>query len=278
MFKRAYVEITNVCNLSCSFCHGTKRAPRRMSEDEFALVLDRLRGHTEYIYFHLLGEPLTHPGLAELLRLASERGYNSCITTNGTLLREKSGVLLGAKRLYKLSVSLHSFEANPSGVSLNEYLESVWSVCVQLAEKGTICALRLWNSGGEESLNGEILEFLEKKTGCELGGVGLGSVRLKERIYLENASKFDWPDGNAPDCGVQFCHGLRDQLGILCDGTVVPCCLDAEGAVELGNVFTQSLEEILRSPRARALYEGFSKRAPTEELCRRCGYARRFNK
>ena len=94
---------------------------------------------------------------------------------------------------------------------------------------------------------------------------------------MEYGDKFDWPDLAAPDGGEGvFCHGLRDQLGILCDGSVVPCCLDHEGDITLGNLFTQSMEEILESPRAKAIYEGFSQRKAAEELCRKCGYARRF--
>ncbi len=278
MFSKVYVEITNICNLSCSFCHGTKRAPRRMSCEEFALVIERLKGHTKHVYFHLMGEPLTHPELPELLHIAAEKGMNCCITTNGTLVGKCAEVLLGAEKLYKLSVSLHSYEANRSAVPLEDYLESVWSVAEKLARRGTICALRLWNDGGENALNAEILDFLRSRTEGDWQETRTGSLRLAENIYLENAAKFDWPDMNAPEYEVQFCHGLRDQLAVLCDGTAVPCCLDAEGEIRLGNIFEQSLEEILASPRAKALYEGFSNRKPTEELCRRCGYATRFNK
>ena len=105
-----------------------------------------------------------------------------------------------------------------------------------------------------------------------------GSFFLRDHLYLERAGKFDWPDLSAGESGAQFCYGLRDQLGVLVDGTVVPCCLDHEGDVALGNLFTQPLTEILTSPRACALREGFSRRKPAEELCRRCGFAARFNK
>lgn len=278
MFSKAYVEITNICNLSCSFCHGTKRAPRCMSVEEFALVMEKLQGHTRHVYFHLMGEPLTHPQLPELLHAAAESGMNCCITTNGFLLKKCGNMLKNAEKLYKISVSLHSFEANRSCETLNEYLESVWNAVLPLSQKGTICALRLWNDGGENGLNAEILEFLHGKAAGEWQETRTGSLRLAENLYLENAAKFEWPDINAPECAVEFCHGLRDQIAVLCDGTVVPCCLDAEGEIALGNVFEQSLDEILASPRARAMYEGFSMRKPTEELCRRCGYATRFSK
>ena len=73
-----------------------------------------------------------------------------------------------------------------------------------------------------------------------------------------------------------MCIRDREQLAVLSDGTVVPCCLDHEGDIPLGNLLERDLEDILRGPRARALYDGFSRRRPSEALCRRCGYARRF--
>lgn len=276
MFSKVYVEITNVCNLRCPFCHGTKRTPGRMTAEEFSTVTDKLRGYTEYIYYHVLGEPLTHPDLPTLFDIAAEKGFFSCITTNGFLLGEKADILCGAKKLYKLSVSLHSFEAN-KGTALREYLDTVWSVCTRLAEKGTYCVLRLWNEGGINTLNGEITAYLREKTTGEWTQTRNGSLRIAKNIYLETAAKFDWPDVNAPERNVQFCRGLRDQAAILCDGTVVPCCLDADGSIPLGNIFETELGDILCGERAAAMYEGFSERRCTEELCRKCGFAERFS-
>ena len=112
MLKKAYIEITNRCNLRCSFCPGTKRVPRTMPPAEFDLVLERLTGQVEYVYLHVMGEPLSHPQLAELLALAAARERKVCITTNGTLLQKRSDELLAAESLHKISVSLHSFEGN----------------------------------------------------------------------------------------------------------------------------------------------------------------------
>ena len=101
--------------------------------------------------------------------------------------------------------------------------------------------------------------------------------RIRDKLFLEWGDRFAWPDLNVPDNGPQVsCYGLRDHFGILCDGTVVPCCLDSEGAIPLGNVFREELSDILASPRAEAMAEGFRCRKATEDLCRRCGYAQRF--
>ena len=275
MLKRIYVEITNVCNLRCSFCHGTRRTPRLMSAEEFKLIAEKLRGYTEYVYLHVLGEPLLHPQLGEMIGIAADAGLSVCITTNGTLLRERSELLFNnARSIHKLSVSLHSLEANGIG-ELSDYLGGVTEVCTRLAQSGVIIALRLWNSGGADAKNGEILRYLSSAFG-EPEPTRMGP-RFAENIWLEHAEKFDWPDENAPEQEVQFCRALRDQAAVLCDGTVVPCCLDAEGTLALGNIFSQELGDILASERAGAIYNGFSARRPVEELCRKCGYARRFN-
>ncbi len=279
MLKKAYIEITNRCNLRCAFCPGTSRAPRTMSPAEFDLVLEKLQGSVAYVYLHVMGEPLSHLQLAELLALAAAREMKVCITTNGTLLARQTETLLAAPTLHKVSVSLHSFEGNGGAPERERaYLEEVWNFADRAAARGVIVALRLWNEGGAELRNGVIEAFLREKCPGEWPQPRSGSFRLRENLYLERAKKFDWPDLAAEERGTQFCYGLRDQLGVLADGTAVPCCLDHEGDVALGNLFTQPLDEILNSPRARALREGFSRRSPTEPLCRRCGFAARFDR
>ena len=278
MLKRVYIEITNICNLSCAFCPGTRRDGAFMAPADFARVLRRLKGVTEHIYLHVMGEPLLHPELPALLSLAAERRFNVYVTTNGTLLGERGAALLAAPAVRKVSVSLHSMEGN--GVeALTDYLEAVWHFAARASAAGIICALRLWNLGGAEERNGEILAFLEDKLGAHplsLPQPRRGSWRLGERLYLEQAEKFDWPDLEAAEQDTRFCLALRDQAAVLVDGTVVPCCLDHEGDIPLGNIFDTPMEEILASPRARTLYEGFSRGKPAEELCRRCGFAERF--
>ena len=281
MLKRVYLEITNVCNLSCSFCPKTRRKSRFLTVEEFDRLAARLQGHTEYLYLHVLGEPLLHPQLAEILECAAQRGFKVCITTNGTLLPQQAETLLQAKRLHKISVSLHSFEGNDCRGSLRDYICRAAESCADLAKAGVICALRLWNDGGADEKNGEIMALLSETLGVDIASLTpdvRGNLKLRERLYLEHEAKFEWPDMDAEAGGVEFCLALRQQAAVLCDGTVVPCCLDGEGQIALGNLFEQDWETIMASPRAKALFDGFSRRRPTEELCRRCGYAKRFSK
>ena len=278
--KKAYVEITNVCNLRCAFCPGTKRAPRTMSPDEFALVLDKLRDRVEYVFLHVMGEPLLHPQFGELLAIAAARCVKLCLVTNGTLLDRQADALLGASTLYRVAVSLHSIEENGGDpAAAQAYLASVWSFAERAATQGIIVALRLWNEGAADSGNGVILDFLREKTGqANWPEPRERSFRLCTNLYLERESAFVWPDLGAEEVPVEFCRALREQIGVLADGTVVPCCLDHEGDLALGKLFTQELDDILASPRAQSLVNGFSNRKPSEALCRRCGYATRFNK
>ena len=278
MLKRAYIEITNICNLSCDFCPGTRRAARSMTIEEFTIAARKLQGTVKYLYFHVMGEPLLHENLGDFLDLAGEMGFRACLTTNGTLLGRHTEELLSHRALHKVSVSLHSMEGN--GVSdLAAYLRDVWEFSEKAAENGVIVALRLWNIGGKDARNGEILHFLEEKLGeqpLNRPQPRTGNWKLAERLYLEQAERFEWPDLSAAEENVRFCLGLREQIAVLCDGTLVPCCLDHEGDIPLGNLFTQELSDILNSPRAKAFYDGFSCGRPSEELCRRCGYATRF--
>ncbi len=274
-FNKIYLEISNLCNLHCAFCPGTRRQPRAMTEEEFSSLLPKLRPWTDYLYFHLMGEPLCHPKLETFLHLAGEAGFRVILTTNGTLLPRQQEMLLNAPGLHKVNISLHAFEANDLTIPFSEYLEGCFAFG-KAAEGRKLVTYRLWNQGGQEERNGEILaamaQFFPQPWVQERRG-----PRIGQRVYLEYGDKFDWPDLTAREGTSRvFCYGLRDQLGVLCDGTVVPCCLDHEGDLALGNLHKQSMEDILASPRARAMYEGFSQSHAAEELCRKCGYARRF--
>lgn len=274
-FRKIYVEISNLCNLKCAFCPGTKRAPGRMTGEKFSQLLPKLQPYTQYLYFHLMGEPLCHPELKEFLEQAKD--FKVILTTNGTLLARQQALLLSAPNLHKINISLHAFEANDLAVPFETYLADCFRFG-QAAQGKKLTVYRLWNQGGQDARNREILDAMEhyfpKPWTTERQG-----TRIGDKVYLEYGEKFDWPDLQAEEQSESlFCYGLRDQLGVLWDGTVVPCCLDHEGDIALGNLFEQGMEEILNSPRAKAIYEGFSRKEAVEPLCRRCGYARRFTK
>lgn len=280
MIFRCYLEITNICNLDCVFCPKTEREKRSLSVSEFELLTDKLRGHIRFLYFHLMGEPLLHRHLPEFVRMAREKGFVPVLTTNGTLLDRAGEALLDAMP-HKVQISVHSHEGNGMGAP-EDYIGKLMSFSRSAAERGTIVVLRLWNRGGLDSANAYLLDLMagyvprpwkERYDGW----------RLAENVYLEYDSAFEWPDSGreASGDGEVFCYALRNQIGVLADGSVVPCCLDHEGDIVLGNLFRQSLDEILASSRATAMYDGFTHHKAVEPLCRRCGYAavtKRFRK
>lgn len=274
-FRKIYIEISNLCNLRCSFCPGTKRNPGAMTEEVFTQILTKVQPYTDFLYFHVMGEPLLHPQLERFLQLAGEHGFRVILTTNGTLLEQQKDMLLNSSALHKVNISVHAFEANDLATPFDVYL----SRCIaygQAAQGRKLTVYRLWNNGGKDALNQQILHKLHEAF-PEQWKVEPRGTRIGDKVYLEHGEKFDWPD-LAAEQGTEnlFCYGLRDQLGILWDGSVVPCCLDHEGDLVLGNLLEQSMEEILQAPQAKAIYQGFSNRVAVEELCRKCGYARRF--
>ena len=274
-FNKIYLEISNVCNLSCAFCPGTGRTKHIMTETEFTSLMPKLSPYADYLYFHLMGEPLLHPNLPKFLEIAGEYGFRVILTTNGTLLAKQQEVLLASPALHKVNISLHAFEANDLSVPFEDYLHDCFRFG-KAAECKKLVVFRLWNNGGADALNQKILDTMHTFF-PEPWSDNRQGQRIGQRIFLEYGDKFDWPDLNAPEgSGHIFCYGLRDQIGVLCDGTVVPCCLDHEGDIALGNLFDTDMDTILAQPRARAIYDGFSKKEAAEPLCRKCGYARRF--
>ena len=274
MYSRVYVEITNICNMNCSFCHGHSRAPRQMTEEEYARVLSQLSGKTKYLYHHLMGEPLVHPLLPKFIGMARDAGFHPMLTTNGTLLRRLGDTIL-LPGLHKVNISLHSFEGD-SQKDHEKYIKEIGEFAEKANKMGILISLRLWNSGCDEGRNDTALASLKEALPGQWTENTRG-YRIRDGLFLEWGERFAWPDKNAPDGGGNlFCHGLKDHFGILSDGTVVPCCLDSDGVIALGNVFEEQLAGILDSPRAKAIVEGFRRRKAAEDLCRRCGYARKF--
>lgn len=285
--KKAYIEITNSCNLTCNFCPKTKRKPRYITPAEFEIILQKVKPWVEFVYLHVMGEPLLHPQLNILLKRCEAYEMPVRITTNGTLLEKQKHTLLEARAINKLSISLHSFEANDGQQDLFTYLSDCASFCLEASQKTEIItSMRLWNMDdeelkGENQHNQEIFSLLQRIFGLSFSlSEALRqepNVKLGKNCYLQMAKRFDWPDLKKKQIEQEtFCRGLRDQIGFLADGTAVPCCLDHEGDLSLGNIFHQSIEEIYDGPRARRLFDSFSNRQAIEPLCRTCGFVKRF--
>lgn len=289
--NKVYVEITSICNLACTFCPPPKRESMFVSPEEFADRLEQIKPHTNHIYLHVKGEPLLHPKIDLLLDIAAEKGIKVNMTTNGSLLAKSGHKLMNKPALRQINFSLHSFDGHhgTGAPGKAEYVQSVVDFAKEIAARSSvIVSFRLWNlardqiTNLEHQRNREVLSILESSFDItepiEEHINRSSGFKLADRIYLNQDYEFIWPklDEEADD-GRGFCHALRNQAAILANGTVVPCCLDGDGVINLGNVKNQSFGSIIEGDRATRLYDGFSNRQVVEELCRKCDYRRRFN-
>lgn len=273
MINRCYLETTNICNLSCKFCPKNERPKKRLNIQEFSELTDKLVNEVKFLYLHLMGEPFMNPNLPEFAKIAREKGLIPIVTTNGTLLSGPIAERLIEAGPYKIQISLHSHEGNGFS-NQEEYIPQVIDFAKKSASQGIITTLRLWNEGGYNTQNNEIHRLIADKLPQPWTERSDG-WKITRNIYLEYDKMFVWPNEKHSEYqeAELFCYGLRNQIGVLVDGSVVPCCLDHDGSITLGNLHESSLQEILTSPRAKAIYEGFTRHEAVEELCRKCGYA-----
>ncbi|MBI5210159.1 MAG: SPASM domain-containing protein [Elusimicrobia bacterium] len=292
-FKKVYIEIGRSCNLRCGWCPGARpgpagpgagRGPRSMGPALFERVVAGVAPLAEQAYFHLLGEPLAHPRFAEYVGLCSRRGLPVNITTNGTLLGGARAEALLDPIVRQVSFSLHGFIANSAGRDIGPYLAAIFEFTRRAFEvrPDLYVNYRLWNlAAADEAANAPIIARVERAFGVELkGGADVRwrkGRRVAGRLYLHFDTRFDWPSLSAPpNAGRGTCRGLDDHFGVLSDGTVVPCCLDADGVIALGDLNRQTVAEVLAGERCRAMERGFREGRLVEDLCRRCAYIARF--
>jgi len=261
MYKKIYLEITNNCNLSCSFCIKNNRMKKFIDIDDYIKVLDSLKSYTKYLYFHVSGEPLLHPKINELINLGS-KDYFINITTNGYLIKR----IKDNHNIRQLNISLHSFDEKYN-VTLEQYLENIFEVIDEL-HKETYFSLRFWVNN---KYNKEIINLIEKKYNTKIK-IESGFEIIKN-VFVSVGKEFIWPDLNNEYYNENgTCYALKDHIGILVNGDVVPCCLDANGIIKLGNIYENSLEDIINSEKYNKILLGFRNNKKREELCKKCNF------
>lgn len=263
--KKIYIEITNICNLKCSFCAVSKREKLVMSTSSFEHIAREIKPYTDYVYLHVKGEPLMHPHLSDILDLCEKYGLYANITTNGTMLYDNIAMLTSKKALRQVSISLHAETDNKA-----EYFESCIESAKLLAKNNKLCVIRLWNGEeGKKSLERLTMLFPNyfKKR---------GRTTLDKNIFLSLDEFWEWPDVEHELVSkTGTCQGLRSQLGILSDGWIVPCCLDGEGIEKLGNIYEKSFETIWNDT-IIPLKSDMQNKKLALNLCQRCTYREKF--
>lgn len=285
-FRKIYIEISNICNLDCEFCHGTNRKPETMSPADFEIIARQAAPLAEQVHLHVTGEPLLHPGFRRIIEICAEHKLPVEITTNGSLMRSANAESLFEPIVRQVNISMHSLSEKDT-VQLREIFDFTQEASTRHPD--LYINYRLWNLGvSKESLESGKNEWIRKKIEEEFGIVipaaghssGRKSRKLLNRLYLHLDTCFEWPEIRAdkPTRMKGRCHAMTSQIAILVDGTVVPCCLDKEGVMALGNCRSEPLESIIASAQAEKMLKGFEKGLLTEKLCQHCTYSSRFKK
>lgn len=281
-FKKVYIEITNICNKNCSFCSVDNRKKEFMSKEQFEHILKEIKPYTNYVYLHVKGEPLLHPNFSEIISLCDRYEIYVNITTNGTLLQKQKEILKKHPCVRQINISLHSFEEESS----KEYISQVIAATKELQScTNVIVVYRFWALRNNQltkenttllkeivdayNIDCETFQKIEQET----------NIKIAKDLYINKAPLFEWPSLDNHYIGdTGFCYGMSRHVGILVDGTVIPCCLDSSGIINLGNIFQTSFLSIIEGEKSQKLLKGFRNNQLTEELCKHCEYRTRFKR
>ena len=285
-FYRVYIELTNICGLKCSFCPPKALPSHTMSLSFFEHVLNELTPYTKEVAYHMGGDPLTLSNLKAYLDITLKKHFKVMLTTSGYYLNKHDLHTLLHPAIKQVNISLNSYNKNSMPLSFEAYMEPIVALCRLKLEKNRelFINLRLWNMDEEQSekaFNETLFKYLEKTFNTPLDATKIykekpRSIRLAEKVLLHFDTYFEWPSLASSHHSDGTCLGLSSHFGILSNGTIVPCCLDKDGVVELGSLQTDTLEHILNAPRTYAIIEGFKRHKAIETLCQKCEYKNRF--
>lgn len=286
-FYRTYIEITNVCGLSCSFCPTKELPVKQMDLPFFESLITQLKPYTKEIACHVLGDPLTQSNLHDYLDIIHEHGLKAMLTTSGYFLKKHRDETLFHPAVKQINISLNSFNKNDTSLTLEQYMQPVLDLCRHkvTAKRELFINLRLWNLDelmSERDFNSRLFEMLSSAFGIDLNLDRVyqerpKSLRLDNKVLLHFDTYFEWPSLKNENYGHGSCQGLQSHIAILASGIVVPCCLDCDGVIALGDLHEESLSDILAKERTQAMIEGFKEGRAVEELCQKCAYKARFN-
>jgi len=286
-FYRTYIEITNVCGLNCSFCPSKELPVKQMDLSFFESVIHQLQPYTKEIACHVLGDPLTQSNLHDYLDIIHKYGLKAMLTTSGYFLKKHSYETLFHPCVKQINISLNSFNKNDTSLTLDQYLDPILKLCKEKVarNKELFINLRVWNLDemmSERDFNDTLFAKLSKAFAVPLGLDTIykerpKSIRLENKVLMHFDDYFEWPSLSNQNYGHGTCQGMSSHIAILASGKVVPCCLDCDGVIELGDLHEERLETVLTNGRTLAMLEGFKEGKAVEELCQKCSYKSRFN-
>lgn len=285
MFKKVYLEISNICNVQCTFCPVVDKDKKLMDVVEFEAVLKEVAPLAEIVCLHLLGEPLAHPKFSEILDVCERYNTQIDLTTNGILIKRYKERIINSPSIRQINFSIQAFKDNFPERDLDPYLLPLFEFTTAAHEQRAALYInyRLWNQESNDSDNEDVFlkieEYFNLQINRNVETSAIKSKRIWNRLYLHFDSRFEWPSFSLPHQGTRGrCHGTVNHIGIHADGTVVPCCLDKSGVINLGNAKEQSLQEILNSERFLKIRDGFLNNVLVEDFCQHCSFITRFDK
>lgn len=265
MFKKVYIEITNICNKHCSFCSITKREKKEMSIEEFTHTIKEVKKVTNYIYLHVKGEPLLHSKIKEIIDICDNNELFVNITTNATLLTKYKELIKNSKSIRQINISLHSYK--------NEDLDNLFNTVDYLNKNTKIYFVYRFWLGNKLFKDSLVIKQLLDHYNLNINDVDINNIKLNNTLYINKDEEFVWPNINNSYYSEEgYCLGLKSHIGILSDGTVIPCCLDSEGIINLGNIHKESIEDILNKERTKNIINSFRNNKKIEELCKHCSF------
>ncbi|OCL85832.1 radical SAM/SPASM domain-containing protein [Arcobacter porcinus] len=288
-FRKVHIELTNICNLKCTFCPPKLHPNKVMDLELFDRLNFELKEFTNELAYHIVGDPLVLGNLNEYLDISKKHNLKVNITTTANNISNRHYETLLNSTIKQINFSLNSYNANSHKKSFQEYLEPILNFVKYAQEKNHeyFINFRIWNLDEEKSakeFNKKVFDSLNIFFELDLNIDEIyenrpKNIRVARKIFINFDEYFVWPSlKNEVVSKSGFCHGLSSHFGILSNASVVPCCLDLDASINLGNIENNSIKEILKSNRAKDMINGFKKGILVEELCQKCEYRTRFEK
>ena len=264
-FKKIYIEITNACNLNCSFCIKNQRKTIYITKENYKLIINKIKDYTKEIYLHVLGEPLLHKDINYFIEYANQNNLLVNITTNGYLIEN----IKNNNKIHRINISLHSFNEKYN-IQLNNYLENIFNIVDKL-RNNTFVSLRIWVGNNNTE---EIIKYINNRYNTNIIKLENNTkTKITNNLIIDTFHEFIWPDlNNSYYNEIGKCMGLIDHIGILSDGTIIPCCLDSKGIINLGNIYNENIDTVLNKPIVKEMINGFKNGRKCQELCKHCSF------